>query len=181
MSPTLILVLVLVAVAAIGLVVWYLARQNNMKRRYGPEYERLVAGFGRKAADRELRDRERRHAELDLREVPEDRRTDYINRWRQVETSFVDAPEAAVRKGEEIINRVIAEIGYPMNDEDETLAQLSVDHPRTLSGFRDARALTRPGRHGMASTEELRQALVQQRALVAELLDSKAEAGRTHA
>lgn len=181
MSPTLILVLVLVAVAAIGLVIWYLARQNNMKRRYGPEYERLVAGFGRREAERELRERERRHAELDLQPVPEDRRNEYINRWRRVETSFVDAPEAAVRDGEEIINRVIAEIGYPMNDEDETLAQLAVDHPNTLNGFREARELTRPGRHGMASTEELRQAMVHQRALVAELLDKNAEVGRTNA
>lgn len=180
MSSTLILATAVIAVAAIGSAVWYLLWRGGVKRRHGLEYERLRAGFGRREAVRELRERERRHAELDLHPVPDERRITYLNTWRRAELSFVDGPATAALRGEEVVNRVVADIGYPMEDEDETFAQLSVDHPNTAGGFREARGLTHPGRHGIASTEELRRAMVLQRALVKELLDRNAEQGRAH-
>ncbi|MGH8840925.1 MAG: hypothetical protein ACRDVO_16945, partial [Jiangellaceae bacterium] len=72
MSSTQILVIVLIALVVIVLAgaAWYLMRRQQLQRRFGPEYDRAVAeGDNRLAAERELRQRERRHSELELKEL----------------------------------------------------------------------------------------------------------------
>jgi hypothetical protein len=87
-----------------------------------------------------------------------------------VQIQFVDNPEQAVGTADELVTRLIAERGYPTGDYDDQLANLSVDHARTLGHYRDAHEISTRSRNGEASTEDLRQALVHYRALFADLL-----------
>jgi hypothetical protein len=165
----LVLVLVVLAVLVAGVVMTM--RRRALRQRFGPEYDRLVAEQdSRSAAERELRERERRHAELTLRPLPAPDRARYAAEWADVQTHFVDEPAEAVRAGDELLTRLLREIGYPTDDYDERLATLSVEHARTLDQYREAHDISVRSEQGSASTEQLRQALVHYRALFADLL-----------
>ncbi|MFE9691365.1 hypothetical protein [Micromonospora sp. NPDC005806] len=173
MSPTqvvviVIVVLVLAALAAIAVVA---SRRRDLKQRFGPEYDRVVAEQdSRGAAERELRERERRHAELELTPLSPESRAKYTAAWEELQVRFVDSPAEAVGEADELVSRLIAERGYPTGEFSEQIAHLSVEHARTLTHYRDAHEIRLRNERGEASTEELRQALVHYRALFADLL-----------
>jgi hypothetical protein len=164
------IILVLVIVAAVLFAV-RASRRKQLQKKFGPEYDRVVADAdSRTEAERELRDREKRHAELELKPLSADSKARYSVAWEEVQIQFVDAPETAVSTADELTTRLIAERGYPTGDYDDQLATLSVQHARTLEHYRDAHAISERSRTGEASTEDLRQALVHYRALFADLL-----------
>ncbi|SCG44431.1 hypothetical protein [Micromonospora halophytica] len=173
MSPTQIVVVVLVVlvVAALVAVAVVAGRRRALKRRFGPEYDRAVAEQdSRTAAERELRDRERRHAELELTPLAPDARARYAAAWEELQVRFVDSPAETVGDADELVSRLIADRGYPGGDFSDQIAHLSVEHARTLAHYRDAHEIRLRNERGEASTEELRQAVVHYRALFADLL-----------
>jgi hypothetical protein len=164
------IIVVLVIVAAVLLAV-RASRRKQLQKTFGPEYDRVVADAdSRTEAERELRDREKRHAELELKPLSAESKARYSVAWEEVQIQFVDAPETAVSTADELTTRLIAERGYPTGDYDTQLATLSVEHARTLEHYRDAHAISERSRNGEANTEDLRQALVHYRALFADLL-----------
>ena len=173
MNTTLIIILIVAAIIVVALVVAAVvsSRRRALRQRFGPEYDRVVAERNdRSAAERELRERERRHAELELKPLSPESRAAYAEQWAQVQAQFVDAPEEAVRAGDQLVTRLVGEIGYPTENYDAQIATLSVEHARTLTHYRDAHDVFLRAERGEASTEQLRQALVHYRALFAELL-----------
>ena len=173
MSPTQIAVIVLVilVLAAAGVAAWAVARRAALRTRFGPEYDRVVAEQeSRTAAERELRERERRHAELTLTPLSEESRHRYATAWQELQARFIDSPGDAVGDADELVTRLVAERGYPTEGYDEQLAHLSVEHARTLTHYRDAHDIHLRNERGEASTEQLRQAVVHYRALFADLL-----------
>lgn len=178
MSSTLITVLVvLLVVGAILVVLGVVAnRRRALRQRFGPEYDRVVESTeDRRAAERELRDRERRHAELELRPLDPESRERYSASWEEIQVRFVDAPDQAVGEADELVTRLVAERGYPTGDYDDQLAHLSVEHARTLDHYRQAHDINERNSRGEATTEQLRQALVHYRALFADLLGTEPE------
>jgi hypothetical protein len=176
MSPTQIILLVLVVAAIVGaLTVGYrMRRRQALHEKFGEEYERLVREHdSRSGAEKELRERERRHAELDLRPLTPEARDRYADEWQEIQARFVDAPEESVGAADEVVTRLVGEIGYPTGDYDDQVAHLSVDHARTLSSYRRAHEISERARRHEASVEELRQAVVQYRELVADLLGAQ--------
>ncbi|MFC3501001.1 hypothetical protein ACFOOK_08500 [Micromonospora krabiensis] len=173
MSPTQIVVIVIVVlvVAALAVAGWTLARRRSLRSRFGPEYDRTVAEQdSRTAAERELRERERRHAELTLTPLDRESRARYAAAWEELQVRFVDSPAETVGDADELVTRLIAERGYPTGDFSDQLAHLSVEHARTLSHYRDAHEIHLRNSRGEAGTEDLRQAVVHYRALFADLL-----------
>ncbi|WBB92448.1 hypothetical protein [Verrucosispora sp. WMMC514] len=173
MSPTQIVVTVLVilVVAAIAAVVVVAGRRRSLRQRFGPEYDHVVAEQdSRSAAERELRDRERRHAELELVPLTPESRARYTEAWEELQVRFVDAPAETVGQADELVSRLIAERGYPTGEFDDQIAHLSVEHARTLGHYRDAHEIHLRNSRGEASTEDLRQAVVHYRALFSDLL-----------
>ncbi|MCZ7418752.1 hypothetical protein O7605_04370 [Verrucosispora sp. WMMA2121] len=173
MSPTQIVVTVLVilVVAAIAAVVVVAGRRRALRQRFGPEYDHVVAEQdSRSAAERELRDRERRHAELELVPLTPESRARYTEAWEELQVRFVDAPAETVGQADELVSRLIAERGYPTGEFDDQIAHLSVEHARTLGHYRDAHEIHLRNSRGEASTEDLRQAVVHYRALFSDLL-----------
>jgi hypothetical protein len=173
MSGGLVIVLVivlLVILAAIALIV-RVSRRKKLQNTFGPEYDRVVADTGSRAdAEKELREREKRHAELELKPLSPESQAKYSAAWEEVQIQFVDNPGEAVATADDLTTQLITERGYPTGDYDDQLANLSVEHASTLGHYRDAHEISRRSKDGEASTEDLRQALVHYRALFADLL-----------
>lgn len=165
---TVIVVLAVLAAAGVG---WMLYRRWSLRHRFGPEYDRLVAQReGRTAAERELRERERRHAELDRRPLSAESRARYAAEWEEIQIRFVESPGEAVGAAEDLVSRMAAERGYPAGDFEEQAAYLSVEHANALGHYRDAHAVREAVSRGEGDTEQLREALVHYREMVTELL-----------
>lgn len=163
--------IIIAAVAAAAFLAWKQARTGRLRKRFGPEYDRAVEQHGgRAAAERELLDRERRHRDLELRDLDPRRREQYREQWVAVQERFVDAPESAVEQADGLVTVVMGERGYPTSGFEEKAAHLSVEHGRTLDHYRRGHAIGGRAAEGKASTEELRQAMVHYRALFEELL-----------
>ncbi|CCH20964.1 hypothetical protein [Micromonospora lupini] len=183
MSPTQIIVIVLVVlviVAALAVAVRTIGRRRALRSRFGPEYDRVVQEQdSRSAAERELRDRERRHAELTLTPLSPESRARYAAAWEELQIRFIDSPGETVGDADELVTRLIEEQGYPTGDFSDQIAHLSVEHARTLTNYRDAHEIHLRNSRGEASTEELRQAVVHYRALFADLLGEEPVGQRT--
>ncbi|MFC0532300.1 hypothetical protein [Phytohabitans kaempferiae] len=165
---TLIVVIAVLAAAGAG---WMSYRRWSLRHRFGPEYDRLVAEReGRAAAERELRERERRHAELDRRPLSPESRARYAAEWEEIQIRFVESPVEAVNAAEDLVSRMATERGYPAGDFEEQAAYLSVEHARSLKHYRDAHAVRESLDRGEGDTEQLREALVHYREMVTELL-----------
>ncbi|MEU1604996.1 hypothetical protein [Micromonospora matsumotoense] len=173
MSPTqiVLLVLVVLVVAALVAVAVVANRRRALRSRFGPEYDRVVAEQdSRGAAERELRERERRHAELELTPLSPQDRARYAAAWEELQVRFVDSPAETVGDADELVSRLIADRGYPTGEFTEQVAHLSVEHARTLTHYREAHEIRLRNERGEAGTEDLRQAVVHYRALFADLL-----------
>jgi hypothetical protein len=183
MSSTAIIVLIIVVLVVIAAIVFGVraARRKKLQSTFGPEYDRVVADTGsRTEAEKELRERERRHAELELKELSPESKAKYSAAWEEVQIQFVDDPGQAVGTADDLVTRLTAERGYPTDGSlDDRLADLSVEHANTLQHYRDAHEISTRNASGTASTEDLRQALVHYRALFADLLGENPVAGTT--
>jgi hypothetical protein len=175
------IVIVLVVVAAASLVITATARQRRttaLRDRFGPEYERtLKARENQRAAESELRERQRQRAGLDVRPLTEASRLRYSGEWRAVQEHFVDQPAEAVRLADDLLHQVMAERGYPMGDFAAQSDIVSVDHPEVVENYRVAHAVSDRLDAGPVSTEELRDALLRYRSLFDELLRAEVSHG----
>ena len=154
-----------------------------LRERFGSEYDRTVdASENQRVAEADLRERERERARLDITPLSEASRVRYTDEWRAVQQSFVDQPEEATAAAYELVNRVMAERGYPVRDFDAQADLVSVDHPDVVENYRAAHGIHERAQRQEASTEDLREALIRYRSLFEELLrddDAAAAAAST--
>jgi hypothetical protein len=144
-------------------------RRTHLKDRFGPEYERAVAGAGTGPGERRLADAERERDELEMRELPNAARQRYLDEWRQAEARFVSDPRDAARAAERLVERLLVERGYPENgDLEHRLALVAVDHPDAVEHYRRGHGLIEQDR--IDSTENLRRAMVDLRTVLEDLL-----------
>ena len=159
-------------VAAIG--AWLLVKQRRtaaLRARFGPEYDRVLETTRTAAeAERELQQRQRRVESFSLRSLSPEQAEQFTASWRTVQARFVDDPRGAVVEADGLIEDVMRSRGYPIEDSDRRLDDLSVDHAAVVSHYRAGRDLVERHERGEASTEDLRQAMVHFRALFDELV-----------
>lgn len=168
-------IVIIAAIVLAVLVIAYVAsasrRRRGLQDRFGPEYDRTVeSADSRRKAESDLRQREQRHDELDIRELSPAARDRYAEQWRTVQTRFVDAPGDAVREADSLVQHVMRDRGYPVDDFDTRADAVSVDHPHLVENYRAAHGVWAKNERGQASTEDLRQSLVHYRSLFEELL-----------
>lgn len=165
-------VVVVVVVLLLLAAVWGWLRRRGLQRQFGPEYDRVVEQRGghRVAAERELRSRERKHAELELRSLSAAEQQRYVAEWAKIQAGFVEAPRDSVLAADDLVTRVMAARGYPIGALDERTSTLSVEHSGTLDHYRAAHEISQLNARGTATTEQLRQAVVHYRALATDLL-----------
>jgi len=177
-----VLAVVIALVAIVGLVVAAKVassrRREHLQDRFGPEYDRTVEGSdSRRDAENELAERERRHADLELKPLSEASRTRFLDEWQGVQQRFVDDPENAATQAEDLVRRVMIERGYPDDADRNARADVvSVDHPDVVQRYRhgcDALAARSDG--DAARTENLREAMVDFRAVFESLLEPDRE------
>ncbi|GDY28401.1 hypothetical protein [Gandjariella thermophila] len=172
-APTIvgIVAVMVIVLVLLSMLVRQLAQHRHLRRVFGPEYEHAVASAeSRRAAERELAEREKRHDDLELRPIPPTARERYTRRWNQVQEEFVDKPTEAVAEADQLLTELMAERGYPTQGFEQQLGDLSVEHAETVSSYREAHAISQRNRSGEASTEELRTAMVRYRGLFDDLL-----------
>jgi hypothetical protein len=173
------IVVAVVVGAVVAVLTWQMLssrRTHSLRQRFGPEYDRtLETRESREEAEAELQAREERRRQLDIRPLPPATRDRYAGEWRQVQARFVDDPGAAVGDADRLIQQVMAERGYPVEDFEQRVADVSVDHPHVVEHYRKAHAIAAGAERGDASTEDLRLAMQHYRALFDDLLETSAD------
>lgn len=174
-TPTIYYVIGAIIVVAIIVIVATLASRNaksrRLQQRFGPEYDRTVRSAGdRTAAERELAAREDRVKRMHIEELPAGARDRYTEEWRTVQTRFVDQPQEALKQADALVENVMRDRGYPMNDFEQRAADISPDHPQVVENYRAAHGIAQRSETGEATTEDLRQAMVHYRTLFNDLL-----------
>lgn len=176
MDPLLIGAVIVLLLLAGGALWFYNQRQRTerLASRFGPEYQRAVDESGdRRAAEKELEQREKRVSKLELRRLSPAEHERYVSEWRSVQARFVDDPGGAITEADRLVEQLMEARGYPVGDFEQRAADISVDHPLVVEEYRAADAIA--GRHaaGQADTEQLRQAMVHYRALFDDLLETE--------
>ncbi|MGY3201430.1 hypothetical protein [Streptomyces sp. TE5632] len=192
MSTGLIIALiVIVAVVVVAAAVLTLRargpyRGAHLKRRFGPEYDRAVARHDgdAEAAERELAQRVQLHGDLRTRPLERAERERYEAGWTAAQERFVDSPRDAVAEADRLLADLASARGFPGGGQyEEQLAALSVHHARHVDGYRRVHRVAQAradgthgpnGTHGTheggADTEEMREAMVEARALFDDLV-----------
>lgn len=170
------LIVIVAAVVVIAAVMTLRARGPRhgmgLKRRFGPEYDRVVARHdgNTEAAERELTERVERHGELQQRQLEPAEREQYQARWTAAQERFVDSPRDALSEADRLIAELAQARGFPEGGQyEDQVAALSVHHAHHVDGYRRVHRVSQAradgAQDGGAGTEEMRESLVEARAL----------------
>jgi hypothetical protein len=151
-------------------------RRAHLQERFGPEYHRAVSSSGKGTAEKRLSEVERERRTLDIRPLPPAARDRYLEEWRQAEARFVSDPRESARAGKRLVERVLEERGYTVDgDPERRAAVVAVDHANVADRYRHGHAML-GNVDGAESTENLRKAMVDFRAVLEELLEDETRA-----
>ncbi|WP_371580658.1 hypothetical protein [Streptomyces sp. NBC_01314] len=187
------LIIALIVIVAVVIVVAAVLAQRarrgtggggSLKRRFGPEYDRTVTRYDgdERAAARELTERVKRHGSMEKRPLPSAERERYESRWAAAQERFVDSPREAVSEADRLLSEVAGARGFPDGGHYETqLEALSVHHAHHVHGYRrvhlaahttgdSAQRHAGNGAGPGTGTEELREAMIDARALFEDLV-----------
>ena len=176
-STTTIILAVIVAFIIGGLLGMVFSRQKRTKRlqeKFGPEYERILNELGdKRQAEHELEARLDHVKTLDIRPLSADEMQRYTGEWRATQAEFVDEPLVALQKADRIIREVMKAKGYPVEDFEQRVADISVDYPELVRDYRGLHFIAVKEDDEEVSTEEMRQAMVHGRALFENLVNKE--------
>ena len=167
---------VLIAVAVVAVIALMVMasrrRRERLRDQFGSEYDRTVVDAdSRRRAEGDLRGRLKQHRELELRPLAPQAAAQYSEEWLVVQARFVDDPEDACTRGEQLLEQVLRDRGYPVDEDFDTQADLvSVDHPELVGDYRRAHDLLHSDEAGERRIEELRAVFLVHRDLFSDLL-----------
>ncbi len=175
--------LIIAAVVVIILIVLGIAltrsmRTKRLKDRFGPEYDKTVDRVGDKSkAEDELEGRLEHMKDLNIRSLSAEEVNRFALEWEKVQAQFVDTPLEALKKANDLIREVMGTRGYPMEEFDQRVADISVDYPDLAPNYRELHDAIAKSGHEKLSTEDMRQAMIHARELFENLLqrDTKTE------
>jgi uncharacterized membrane protein len=173
MTPTeLVLGLLVLILLAVAVWLWMRNRRTTeIKSRFGSEFDHTVHKVGgeQKAVDL-LAEREKRVASYKIKPLRPESRSDFVERWRKVQSEFVDSPNSAVTHADDLLGEVMSARGYPVEDFEHRAEDISVDHPELVQSYRTAHDIAERHARGEASTEDLRNAMIHYRSLFDDLV-----------
>lgn len=174
MTTTAIVILV-VAIVVIAILAWKLFRKERTKKlraQFGPEYDRTIAQYGTPTkAERDLEMRQKRMQKVNVRSLTPAERERFAERWQALQSRFVDDPSGTIHDADLLVVEIMQARGYPMVEFEGRAEDISVDHPLVVSHYRMAHDIAGKHERGVATTEELRRAVVCYRELYEELLE----------
>ena len=107
---------------------------------------------------------------MKIHELGVNERERFVADWQTVQSRFVDYPKAAVTEADNLIAALLVARGYPRDTFEQSAADLSVSHPGMMESYRAAHAIAVRPSGADATTEELRFAMIQSRAIFDELI-----------
>jgi hypothetical protein len=151
-----------------------LASPLPLRTRFGSEYDRAVVTHGSsREAETKLTDRQTRVKSFEIRDLGATERERFVAEWQTIQSRFLDHPKSAVTEADELINALLEARGYPRASFEQRAADVSVTYPRVMTNYRLAHGIAvRPGRVE-ATTEELRTARIEYRAIFDELAQAQ--------
>ena len=166
-----VLVVVVIAVIAVAAIFFLQYRTKKLRARFGPEYDRAVAGTGNRfKAEAELEKVEKRVSRYPLRPLTAADRDRFQQSWRAIQAKFVDDPAGAFVEADQLLGSVMAARGYPPSDFENRAAEISVDHATVVNEYRAGHEIAVRHSQRQATTEDLRRGMVHYRALFDELM-----------
>ena len=91
-------IVVIAVIAAAAYAYMQRRRREELRERFGPEYDRTVGEAGDvRRAESELEARRDRRESLNIRPLSSDAAEAYGRRWDETQRRFVDDPEGALR------------------------------------------------------------------------------------
>jgi hypothetical protein len=183
MNPVQMALAVTVILAVVALAWMYLHRRRRtttaeLRQRFGPEYELAVGEHGsERRAEAQLEAREKRVEKLTIRDLDPVERAHFSDRWKALQSRFVDDPQGAVTEADALVSLLMQSRGYPVADFHQRAADISVDHPRVVANYRSGHEIALRLGNSEATTEDLRTAMIHYRSLVDELLQVPAAVG----
>jgi hypothetical protein len=175
--------LLIALIVILAVVAWLYLRNRrrataDMRKKFGPEYERAVQTHGsERKAEAKLSDREKRVEKLNIRDLDPTEHERFSKQWQAVQSRFVDSPKGAVAEADDLVSLVMKARGYPVADFDQRAADISVDHPRVVENYRSAHEIALRVGKDAATTEDLRTAMIHYRSLFDELVQVPAAIG----
>ena len=113
LTDPMLIVLAAAVILVIGVFAWlYMRRRRNMtadlRRRFGPEYDRAVREHGsERKAEAKLADREKRVEDLKIRDLDPMEHERFSKQWQSVQSRFVDSPKGAVTEADDLVSEEI--------------------------------------------------------------------------
>ncbi len=175
LDPKLIM-LIAAVIVIVAVLAWLYVRKRrstteDLRQKFGPEYDRAVLKHGsERRAQSKLEDREKRVEKLNIRDLDPTEHERFSKRWEAVQSRFVDSPKGAVAEADDLVSSVMKARGYPVSDFDQRAADISVDHPRVVENYRTAHEIALRVGKDAATTEDLRTAMIHYRSLFEELV-----------
>jgi hypothetical protein len=168
------MIILAVAVIAVVVVIALLMKtrkSQQLKARFGQEYQRAVESAGNKRlAEAKLEKLEKRVHGFNLVELTPESRLAFDAEWKQIQARFVDDPKVALAEADQLIQKMMTARGYPTADFEQRAADISVDHPLVVENYRAGHEIALRHAQGRATTEDMRQAMIHYRTLFADLV-----------
>jgi hypothetical protein len=180
-NPTVIIIGALVLLVVAGLIGMAMARQRRSKRlqeQFGPEYERTLKKLGdKREAESDLEERLAHVSTLNIRPLTAEEVNRYALQWQDVQREFVDEPLLSLQKADRLIREVMKARGYPVEDFEQRVADISVHYPELVADYRGMHRIAIKESSETPGTEEIRKAMIHGRALFENLIsqDSREE------
>ncbi|WP_405971826.1 hypothetical protein OG496_19780 [Streptomyces sp. NBC_00988] len=193
MSTGVIIVLIVIVVGVVAAAAALALRArgatggSGLKRRFGPEYDRTVARHDgdAKAAEQELGARVQEHGSLHEQPLEPAAREQFQARWASAQELFVDSPRQAVADVDQLLGEVAGARGFPdVQEYEKQFDALSVHHADHVHGYRRVHRVVTARTNGtpesQAGTEEMREAMLEARALFDDLVSDDSRNGNSH-
>jgi hypothetical protein len=167
-----VLVIIVVAFVTMAIVLFLRNRTNRLRAQFGPEYNRALRETGNKyKAEAELERLEKRVRLYPLRPLSPVDRDRFQQSWRAIQATFVDDPGRALSEADQLLGAVMSARGYPVSDFERRAAEISVDHPVVVQHYRSGHDIAVRHSQNKATTEDLRQGMIDYRSLFEELME----------
>ena len=174
-AQLIVVAVVILFVVAIAVATYLEKRKTKaLRNRFGSEYDRAVLSHGSsRKAEAKLAGLQTRVDAFKIHELGAIERERFVAAWQTLQSRFVDQPRAAVTEADNLIASILLARGYPRDTFEQSAADLSVTYPRAMESYRAAHAIAVRSSGPEASTEELRTAMIQSRAMFDELIQTQ--------
>ena len=173
-NTTVLVLALIVALILGGLIGAFISRRQRTKRlqeQFGPEYDRTLDEVGdKRQAERELETRIDHVKTLAIRPLSAEEVNRFTSAWQATQAEFVDEPLTALQKADQLLREVMQAKGYPVEDFEQGVADISVDYPDMVVDYRGLHLIAVKDKDDEVSTEEMRSAMLHGRALFENLV-----------